>query len=258
MTDNDIDRPLYSIEDDTPLYKLEDDPIPVSDDSVDSADTDMLYDEDDMKDDEGYADDKEENDVEDADETSVTKTLSPLSILLRTMFTPVEGWKALKRARFKTDAFASRCFYPLIGICAVSEIVSMFYEANVTFGDWAKNGLCTFMTFFFGYFTVILFGGAVLPAKSREVLKKDIGKQFVMLAMSTLAFFWTLIRLMPMFEPVLVFLPLWTIYLVHKGVRILRVPKDVENSTTGLLCMLIIGVPVLWNWLVLEVLLPLT
>lgn len=254
MTDNDIDRPLYSIEDDTPLYKLEDDPVPSPGDS-DGEDT--LYDEDDVEEDEEYANDEADDDASDEPESDVAKTPSPLAILLRTMFTPVEGWKALKRARLKTETFASRCFYPLIGVCAVSEIARMFYEANVTFGDWAKDGLCTFMTFFFGYFSVILAGGALLPSKSREVLKKDIGKQFVMLAMSTLALFWTLIQIMPMFEPVLVFLPLWTIYLVYKGVRILRVPKDVENSTTGLLCMLIIGMPVLWNWLVSEVLLPL-
>lgn len=132
----------------------------------------------------------------------------------------------------------------------------MFYEANITLADWAVEGLGTFMTFFFGYFTVILLGGFVLPRQSRDILRKDVGRQFVMLALSTLALFWILIQAMPMFEPVLVFLPLWTIYLVYKGVRILRVPKDVENSTTGLLCMLVIGAPILWNWLLEYILHP--
>ncbi len=95
----------------------------------------------------------------------------------------------------------------------------------------------------------------MLPSKSRDIIKKDIGKQFVMLAMSSLAIFWIFIQIMPMLEPVLVFLPLWTIYLIYKGVRILRVPEEVENSTTGLLCMLIIGIPVLWNWVLTDILL---
>lgn len=259
MTDNDIDKPLYSIDDDdAPLYRLDDDVTPAGA----GADGDTLYDEEDTDyeypDDEDAGEEDADGDSEDdADEGQDEKAPSPLGLLFKTMFTPVEGWKALKRARLKTETFASRCFYPLIGLCAVSEAMQMFYEANVTFADWAKNGLTTFMTFFFGYFTVILFGGIVFPRKSRDVLKKEIGKQFVMLAMSTLAMFWTLIQIVPMFEPVLVFLPLWTIYLVYKGVRILRVSKDVENSTTGLLCMLIIGVPVFWNWLVTEILFPL-
>lgn len=256
MADNDIDKPLYSIDDDdSPLYKLEDDIISSDQDRSESEDN-VSSDEDDEYPDEEEAEDEYVED--DATGEQTAKDPSPLGLLFKTMFTPVEGWKALKRARLKTETFASRCFYPLIGLCAVSQAMHMFYEANVTFADWAKYGLSTFMTFFFGYFTAILFGGIVLPRKSRDMLKKEIGKQFVMLAMSTLALFWTVIQIVPMFEPVLVFLPLWTIYLVYKGVRILRVSKDVENSTTGLLCILIIGVPILWNWLVTDILLPMT
>lgn len=143
----------------------------------------------------------------------------------------------------------------MIALAALSESSMLFYEANMTMADWAKSRLSTFITFFFGYFTVLLLGSFVLPRQSRDVLKKDIGKQFVMLSMSTLALFRAVVRLLPMLEPILVFLPLWTIYMVFKGARRLRVPKDVENSTTGLVCMLIIGVPLLWNWVMTELLL---
>ncbi|MDE5644373.1 MAG: hypothetical protein K2I45_01875 [Muribaculaceae bacterium] len=252
MDYNDIDKPLYSIEDEEkPLYEIAD---PRDDDSC--VDDPEHLDEDD----EDYDDDCEEDD--DAagrqDAAGERKQLSPFSLLLKTMFTPVEGWKALKRARIPTDQFASRCFYPLIALAAVSEISKVFYEANVSIADWAVDGLGTFITFFFGYFTVILAAGIILPPRARDLVKKDIGRQFVMLTMSTLAVFWILIQVMPMFEPVLVFLPLWTIYLIYKGIRVLRVPSEVENSTTGLMCMLIIGVPIFWNWLMAEVLLPAT
>lgn len=252
MDYNDIDKPLYSIEDEEkPLYEIAD---PRDDDS--GVDDPEHLDEDD----EDYDDDCEEDD--DAagrqDAAGERKQLSPFSLLLKTMFTPVEGWKALKRARIPTDQFASRCFYPLIALAAVSEISKVFYEANVSIADWAVDGLGTFITFFFGYFTVILAAGIILPPRARDLVKKDIGRQFVMLTMSTLAVFWILIQVMPMFEPVLVFLPLWTIYLIYKGIRVLRVPSEVENSTTGLMCMLIIGVPIFWNWLMAEVLLPAT
>lgn len=180
---------------------------------------------------------------------------SPISVLMKIMFSPVEGWKAMKRARFSVEEVSSRCFYPLIALAAVSDVCKMFYEANVTFSDWAVDGLTTFITFFFGYFSVLLLGGLILPKKSREVLRNDVGKQYVMMNMSTLAIFWVLIQLMPMIEPALVFLPLWTIYLVIKGVRILRVPDDVKNSTAGYFCLLIIGLPLLWNWLFSDIIL---
>lgn len=250
MNDNDIDKPLYAIEDDEkPLYEIEDSLSPrpegeyCADDEEEDADEEV---------------EDEDMDEEQSTGESVVcekKNPSAVRLLFKTMFTPVEGWKALKRARLKTEEFASRCFYPLIALAAISEVSKVFYEANVSVSDWAVDGLITFMTFFFGYFTVLLAGGFMLPPKSRDIIKKDIGKQFVMLAMSSLAIFWIFIQIMPMLEPVLVFLPLWTIYLIYKGVRILRVPEEVENSTTGLLCMLIIGIPVLWNWILTDILL---
>lgn len=223
---------LYNIseETDTPLYEIKDD----------GSD---------------YGSDEEEDSSEEDNPEASKERLSPIAVLFKTMFTPVEGWKALRRGKFKTDEIASRCFYPLIALAAVSDIAQMFYEAHYSFGNWAVDGLITFITFFFGYFTVILLGGTILPKKSRGMMKTDLGKQFVMICMSTLALFWVLLQLLPMIDPVLVFLPLWTIYLIFKGVRVYRVPDGVKNSTTGYLCLLIILVPLFWNWIFTEYLL---
>lgn len=253
MIKNDINnKPLYSgFEDDPTLYTLPDDDRDPKD--AYDPDEEFLYDEDSSDDDTDSDDDTGLK-----SETEVKKAPVPLGILLRSMLTPVEGLKALKRARFKTEEFASKCFYPLIALAAVSDISGLFYKANFSIADWMMTGFTTFITFFFSYFTILLAGVFVLPRKSRPLLKKDIGKQFVMLALSTLAIFWTVIQLVPMLEPVLVFLPLWTIYLIYKGVRVIRVPSEVENSTTGFLCMLIIGAPILWNWLLSELLIPAT
>lgn len=247
MRKNYNDSFQYSSEDDTPLYSIEE--------------NDLTRNVDDLADDDNEDDIEDPNDDDDSNDDAVeNKKNSPSSfhLLIRTMLTPVEGWKSLKRAKFKSDEVASGCFYPIIALAAVAEVARIFYEANTSISDWAVNGMTTFITFFFGYFTVLFCGAFLLPKAARPLLKKDIGQQFVMYNMSTLAIFWIAIRLLPMLEPVLVFLPLWTIYLIYKGVRVIRVPYDVENSTTGLLCMLIIGAPLLWNWLLTEILLPLT
>lgn len=250
MSNNDIDRTLYNLEEDEPLYSLEDpvSGVPVPDGELDEDETV----------DEDYGSDGEESGIEGEtdgeDAPAVVSNPSPVKILFSTLIGPVEGWKALKRTRFKTEEFAARCFYPLVAAAALAEGVMFFYEANMTFSDWVLEAISTFVAFFFGYFTILLLGSFILPRKSREILKKDIGRQFVMLSLSSLALFWMLVTLLPMFEPVLVFLPLWTIYIVFKGVRLLRVPADVTSSTAGLLCMLVIGVPVLWKWLMEELL----
>lgn len=261
MTSNNIDRPLYSLDDDDkPLYSIEDDLGTASGDNkaADVNSDNTLYDEE-VEDDEEEDGEDDEEEVNDAETAAPTRSgPSPMRIMLKTMLTPVEGWKALKRARFSTDDFAARCFYPLVGFAALAEAAAMIYEANVGLADWAVDGVVAFVTFFFGYFTAILAGGILLPRKSRDLLSKNIGRQMVMLSMATLTIFWALIQLVPMFEPVLVFLPIWTIYLIYKGVRVLRVPDDVASSTTGIICMLVIGAPLMWYWILTEVLFPLT
>ena len=242
-----LDSPLYELEDDSPIYSLNDEEVGTE--STDGDDKD-IYDAD--------SEDEIDDDATDSEAESSKKIVSPMGVLLKTMMTPVEGWKALKRARFSTDEFASKCFYPLVALATVSEAAKFFYEANYTLVEWMMDGMTTFITFFFGYFTILLAGGFMLPRLSRDLMKKDIGKQFVMLGMSTLAIFWTLIQAVPMLDPVLVFLPLWTIYLIYKGIRVIRVPEEVENSTTGIMCALVIGVLVLWNWLLTEFLIPAT
>lgn len=195
----------------------------------------------------------EDEDIpEQSEEPASRKMPSPLGILWKTMMTPVEGWKALKRAKFTTEQFAYRCFYPLCALAALSNVSRWFYEANTTPGEWMMDGAVTFMALFFGYFTVILLAPVLLPKASRGLVAKDFGRQFVMLALSTCALFYIAIAVVPMLDPVLVFLPLWTIYLIYKGARILRVPDEAKTPTVGLLTMLVIGAPLFWAWLLSE------
>jgi hypothetical protein len=75
-----------------------------------------------------------------------------------------------------------------------------------------------------------------------------------MVATSTLLLFRILLNLLPMLGPVLVFLPIWTIYLVVRGARILRVPKDRETSMAGLISLYVIAAPLFCAWLIGEIL----
>ena len=91
--------------------------------------------------------------------------------------------------------------------------------------------------------------GILFPLSVKEALKKDIGKEFVMMNLSTLALFLAAMNIFPMIDAILVFLPLWTVYLIYKGVKILRVPVMLEARTKVILIFLIIGIPLFWNWL---------
>lgn len=200
---------------------------------------------------EGYEDgddDTEDDEEYDEDDDNRLNRGNIFSLLFKILSTPVEGWKELKRRRYLPEEIASGMFYPSIAVASLSEFASMIFT-TVGLSECLMEALITFIAFFFGYFTVMLIGGVILPKLSREIIKTAIGKEFVMVNISTLALFYAAMRLLPMIDAVLVFLPIWTIYLIYKGVRILRIPEEVETRTKILLTFLIIGSPLFWSWI---------
>lgn len=139
---------------------------------------------------------------------------SAFGLLLKVLSNPVDGWKAVKRSKYSVDSFAAGCFYPLLGLAAVSEFTALFYESDSTLSSLLVPAVITFITFFFGYFSVLLFGEFLLPREARKTLHTYYGKEYVMINMSTLAVFYILFRLFPIVGPILAFLPLWTIYIL--------------------------------------------
>lgn len=190
-----------------------------------------------------------EEDAESWRGESPVSRASVFGLLFKIMTTPVEGWKALKRCRLKAEEVAATGFYPLLALAAVSEFTALFYEAHVTISALVIPAIVTFITFFFGYFSVLLCGAVFLPAAASEKLKTQFGRQYIMMNVSTLALFYIMHRIIPILDPVVAFLPLWTIYLAWKGVKYLRVPPELETRTGATLSVLILACPLFWNWI---------
>lgn len=181
-----------------------------------------------------------------------TSAKSPFALLFKTMATPVEGWKALKRARITDEKIASGLFYPVLAIASLSEFTGLFYETDFTLQDGVIRGLITFITFFFSYFCVMLLSDLVLPRGCREKVNSDFGKGYVMFNLTTLALFYIIFRIVPVMGPIFAFLPFWTIYMAVKGVKIFRVESEYKTRVAMTLCALILGCPILWNWIFTE------
>ncbi len=235
---------LYDLKDDgngdDSIYKLPDD----SEDDEKSPEEDI----------DRALTESEEDDAEAWNGETDDSHVSIWKIFFKIMATPVEGWKALKRSKLSVETVCSRCFYPLIALASISEFTALFYEAGSEITGLIVPAIITFITFFFSYFTVLLCGSFLLPKAAAGVLHTYFGKEYVIMNLSTLVLFYIVYRLMPLLGPVIAFLPLWTIYLTCKGVKLFRVPKDKENHTAGMMSFLIVGSPVLWNWVLGEIL----
>lgn len=236
---------IYNTEDEEfpDTYNLEDDMS--EDDSGQSDSMEYHLPEDDVNDDEEIEDDDPpawKGELPKSDPTA-------FGMMLRIMSDPTEGWKQLKRSKFSVEKMSATLFYPLIIFAGLANLTALFYDTGNEAGEMITSIIFTGITFFFGYFTAILGGGMLLSKEAKESLRTPFGKEFIMMSVSTLALFYILFRLVPMAAPIIAFFPIWTVYAMAKGIRLLRVPKDKEAKNITILAILVIGCPILWDWI---------
>ncbi|MBD5304611.1 MAG: YIP1 family protein [Bacteroides sp.] len=174
---------------------------------------------------------------------------TPIGLLCKILSNPTEGFKSLKRSKYSVEKISMGLFYPLIILAGLSNLTALFYDVDNEGAELAVKIVFTIIPFFFGYFTTLLIGGTFLCKEARAVLHTYFGKEFIMYGVSTLALFYILFRLVPMSAPVIAFFPLWTIYVLSKGIKLFRLPNDREIPTVSILSTLIIGTPLLWDWI---------
>lgn len=174
---------------------------------------------------------------------------SPFLLMLNVLFNPVEGWKKMRREKLKPEKFQSDCFYPLLALLAVSKFSALFYSPKISVSSMIVDGVVAFVSFFFGYFCILVLVKALLNKKASSVFETDFGKNFVILSLSTLSLFSIFTDLLPMLWPILIFLPLWTIYIICKGIRFFRLSENGSVRQTVIICSSIVGIPYLISWL---------
>lgn len=202
-----------------------------------------------------YEEDENDNEAwqgESAQKQEKRKSL--LSTFFRILSNPTDGWKSLKRSKFGEDKVARCLFYPVLALASVSELTELFYNADGSDSSLVATIIITFITFFFSYFTVLIGGGLMLPKVCGDMLRSNFGKEYVMINITTLAMFYLLYRLFPLAGPIIGFLPLLTVYIAYKGIKLLRIPYEKETYTGCVIVGLLIGSPLLWNWIFTDLL----
>lgn len=196
-------------------------------------------------------DEAEENPIE---EQEIKKGAgNAFLMLMRILFEPVEGWKRLRRSKVSVDAIQSRCFYPILAILAISEFADFFYSVNVSLAQVITGAVISFVAFFFGYFCVQMMVMWILPSRMGERYDSLYGKQYTLMALSSLALFSIFIKLFPMIWPILIFLPLWTLYLMYKGVKFFHFEAKEEMRFYLTTAVCVIAVPMIIDWGLTEV-----
>lgn len=177
-----------------------------------------------------------------------TSERGAFSYLFRIMFNPVEGWKLLRRERVSTERLQSGCFYPILAFLAVSKFADYFYSVNIGLSQIITASVISFVAFFLGYFCIQLIMSWILPRDMAQKFEESFGKQYTIIALSTLAMFTVLTNLLPMIWPILIFLPIWTLYLMFKGVKFFHFQSQQEMKFFVLAGAAVIFIPLLIDW----------
>lgn len=169
--------------------------------------------------------------------------VSPLAIMLKVLINPVEGWKELRRTSLSCERVQQGCFYPMMAVYAASIFSRLYYAPRTSLSEVLVAAVIGFVSFFFGYFCIML---VIKGIMGKIFDKKSDGRfcrQFVMISLSTLCLFSSLLELLPMLWAVLIFLPVWTIYSECRGARFFKFPDNRRMTYTGLMCVLTVGIP---------------
>ena len=142
-------------------------------------------------------------------------------LMLKVMLSPIEGWKSVRRAKITSEMAQRGCFYPLLAVLALSKFVVMAYYPSLSLANAMIDAVSSFVSFFFGYFCILIISKIVMP-KAEYFQTNDFGKVLIVISLSTLSLFGTLTVLLPMLWSFMIFIPLWTIYIISRGAKFLK------------------------------------
>lgn len=170
-------------------------------------------------------------------------------LLADILFTGTAGWKRLRRSRLSPDQTAAGCFYPILALAAICRFADWFYLPEFDLASTLINAASIFASFFFSYFAVQALCRLLFPFNAKSKTESDFFKLLIQYSLSSLALFWIPAEIFPIIEPITVFLPIWTVFIITKGVRYLRLPENNRNRCMVTIIVSTILMPYFFMWL---------
>lgn len=180
---------------------------------------------------------------------SKAKSGSPILMLMEILVTGTAGWKRLRRSRLTPDQTAAGCLYPILALASICRFADWFYLPDFILSNTLIRAFSVFISFFLSYFAVQVVCRWLFPFEAKAKTETPYFKLVVQYALASLALFLIPSELVPVLEPLTVFLPIWTAFIITKGIRFLRLPHSCENRCMVTIVVTTIAMPYLIMWL---------
>lgn len=164
------------------------------------------------------------------------------------MTVPSQGWSLTRHNGPAPDIATLRFLLPVSLISGGAEFLSLLYPGAQPFTSILVAAVITFVSFFIGYYLALVFAKLFIPKEARGFPSTDYGKLLTMAGVGTLAIFHFLFKALPMFDFIIEFFPIWTIFLVFRGMKYADIPPEKWAFSMGVMCVVIICSPVVVEW----------
>ncbi len=191
----------------------------------------------------------EETSNEVASDKKQKKGRNAFLLLLNILMMGTAGWKDLRRSRLTPEQTAAGCFYPIVALASVCRFSDWFYLPEFNLSTTLISAVSIFASFFFSYFAVQVVCRWLFPYAAKTKTESAYFKLIVQYALASLALFWIPAEVLPILEPLTVFLPIWTAFIITKGVRFLRLPEQYHNRCMVTIVVTVIVMPYFFMWL---------
>ena len=174
------------------------------------------------------------------------------------MIMPTIGWEKVRENGPSPELAVIRFFLPLCLVAGASVFLAFLYphqsglaiEEN-KFTLLLVNSVIVFCSFFIGYYLALVMQKIFLPKDMRGFPHTPFAKLLTLTGVATLAIFHILFEALPMLDSILVFLPLWTIFIIFKGLQSAKIKSDKSLLAIGVVCIVVIAAPSLVKWVLI-------
>lgn len=171
------------------------------------------------------------------------------NIVPKVMVFPNIGWPLAQKSGPAPEIAIIRFLLPISILSAVSDFISYLYPGSNNFTTTLVGAVITFCSFFLGYYLALVLSKILLPKEARDLPSSSYGKLMTIAAIGTLAFFNILMQALPMFDSILEFLPIWTVYVIYTGMKYAKIETDKTVYAIGVVCVAVICSPVIVEWI---------
>lgn len=171
----------------------------------------------------------ENTEVSSEEDSKRGKHPNPFGLLFEILLTGSAGWKSLRRSRLTPEQTAAGCFYPLVALASICRFCDWFYLPEFNLSTTLISAASVFVSFFFSYFAVLVVCRWLYPIVAKSKAETPYFKLVVQYSLASLALFWIPAEILPILEPLAVLLPIWTAFIITKGLHFLRLPDECHN-----------------------------